>query len=103
MCATVSEMVVGWCCAKISHNVRIPMHFCTETLGREREHAFWKMLTKVISHKGGSVVRISLFSFVFGFPCVDHQKTQVEPNQNKIKALKSKLKQVKKIKQKDME
>ena len=49
------------------------------------------------------VVRIALFSSVFGFPCVDHKKTQVKSNQNKIKELKSKLKQLKKTKQKDMD
>ena len=35
---------------------------------------------------GGRVVRIALFFSVFGFPYVDHQKTQVKSNQNKIKA-----------------
>ena len=43
---------------RISYNVHIPVHFCTEILVRDREHAFWKMLTKAISHKGGMVVRI---------------------------------------------
>ena len=37
---------------RISHNVRIPVHFRTKILGRDRKHAFWKMLTKAISHKG---------------------------------------------------
>ena len=42
----------------ISHKVRIPMHFRTKILGRDREHAFWKMLIKAISQKRGRVVRI---------------------------------------------
>ena len=39
-------------CSSISHKVRILVHFRTEILGRDREHAFWKMLTEAISHKG---------------------------------------------------
>ena len=39
-------------CSSISHKVRIPVHFRTEILSRDQEHAFWKMLTKAISHKG---------------------------------------------------
>ena len=44
---------------QISHNVCIPVHFCTEILVRDREHAFWKMLTKENSHKGMCCVKIS--------------------------------------------
>ena len=33
--------------------------FRTEILGRDREHAFWKMLTKENSHKGMCCVKIS--------------------------------------------
>ena len=79
MCPKVAKMGVGWCefrtggysgaishkwssvvrishrwssAVRILHNVHIPVHFRTEILGRDREHAFWKMLTKAISHKG---------------------------------------------------
>ena len=33
-------------------NFHIPVHFRTEIFDGDREHAFWKMLTKAISHQG---------------------------------------------------